>query len=78
MHRQIKHCDRVFEGLSAKEAIPKGFHSRETSAQKVRCLYMRKEKKTKLNSNLIKFLTDNNTNSITFLSLLTCITKEDN
>ena len=47
MRRQIKHCNRIFEGLSAKEAIPKGSHSRETSAKKWDA-YMRKEKKTKL------------------------------
>ena len=47
MHRQIKHCNRIFEGLSAKEAIPKGSHSRERSAQKVGCLYeKRKENQT--------------------------------
>ena len=39
MHRQIKRCNGIFEGLNAKEAIPKGSHSRETSAQKARCLY---------------------------------------
>ena len=48
MHRQIKHCNRIIEGLSAKEAIPKGSHSRKTSAQQVECLYeKRKEKKRK-------------------------------
>ena len=46
MHRQIKHCNRIIEGLSEKEAISKGSHSRETSAQKWDA-YMRKEKKTK-------------------------------
>ena len=46
MHRQIKHCNRIIEGLSAKEAIPKGSHSRKTSAQQVECLCeKRKEKK---------------------------------
>ena len=46
MHRQIKHCNRIIEGLSAKEAIPKGSHSRWTSAQQVECLCeKRKEKK---------------------------------
>ena len=28
MHRQIKYRNRIIEGLSAKEAIPKGSHSR--------------------------------------------------
>ena len=46
MHRQIKHCNRIIEGLSAKEAISKGSHSRETSAQRWDA-YMKKEKKTK-------------------------------
>ena len=47
MRRQIKHCNRIFEGLSAKEAIPKRSHSRETSAQKVGFLYeKRKENQT--------------------------------
>ena len=50
MHRQIKHCNRIIEGLGAKEAIPKGSHSREKSAQKVGCLYeKRKENQTQVN-----------------------------
>ena len=49
MHRQIKHRNRIIEGLSAKEAIPKGSHSRYTSNQKVGCLYeKRKENQTQV------------------------------
>ena len=74
MHRQIKHCNRVIEGLSAKEAIPKGSHSRQTSAQQVECLCeKRKEKKTKpnqSNSDLIKFLADDNINKHYFLVII--------
>ena len=72
MHRQIKHCNRIIEGLSAKEAIPKGSHSRWTSAQQVECLYeKRKEKKRNLsNSDLIKFLADDNINKHYFLVII--------
>ena len=71
MHRQIKHCNRIFEGLSAKEAIPKGSHSRETSAQNAGCLYEKKKRKPKLsNSDLIKFLTDDNINKHYFLVII--------
>ena len=47
MHRQIKHCNRIFKESNAKEDIPKGSHSKETSAQKAGCLYeKRKENQT--------------------------------
>ena len=74
MHRQIKYRNRVIEGLSAKEAIPKGSHSRWTSAQQVECLCeKRKEKKRKpnqSNSDLIKFLADDNINKHYFLVII--------
>ena len=66
MHRQIKHCNRIFKESSAKEATPKGSHSRETSAQKAVCLY-EKRKENLSNSDLIKFLTDDNINKHYFL-----------
>ena len=69
MHRQIKHRNRIIEGLSAKEAIPKGSHSRQTSHQKVGCLY-EKRKPNSGNSDLIKFLTDDNSNKHYFLVII--------
>ena len=69
MHRQIKHCKRLFKESSAKEAIPKGSRSRETSAPKAGCLY-EKRKENLSNSDLIKFLTDDNINKHYFLATI--------
>ena len=76
MHRQIKHCNRIIEGLSAKEAIPKGSHSRWTSAQQVECLCEKEKKRKKKrkpnqsNSDLIKFLADDNITKHYFLVII--------
>ena len=76
MHRQIKHRNRIIEGLSAKEAIPKGSHSRWTSAQQVECLCEKEKKRKKKrkpnqsNSDLIKFLADDNINKHYFLVII--------
>ena len=67
MHRQIKHCNRIIEGLSAKEAISKGSHSRETSAQKWDAYMRKKRKPNPSNSDLMKLLTDDDINKHYFL-----------